>query len=345
MSGDGEKIVDAGPALPPFDFSPLISALSGASDWIVLSHVKPDGDALGSASAFASVGRILGKNVVWGGPDEFPSRYSFLAGAAAFRQNLKLSALSVTEKSAVVVLDTSTRARSLEDISELPPFVPLVNIDHHADNEMFGTINYLDPFSSSTGEMVWMLLREWGVSPGVEVLEALYTAIITDCGNFAFSCTTERTHSIAADLLAGGVSPARMDELIRCNATLPGLRLRAIALSRVFAAGGWAAFTWLRRDDFVRTRSERADTEFLVNDLLTLKGVSFAAFFVEDEECVRVSLRSRGAVEAAEIARVFGGGGHPQAAGCKMPLPLSDALESIRSLVEGKNAERLAVAE
>lgn len=326
-------------------FSALIHILSDASEWIILSHIKPDGDALGSASALASVGRKLGKTVVWGGPDEYPSRYLFLAGSESFLPNLKLSSLTLSEKSVVLALDTSTRARSLDDLDALPGDVRLLNIDHHADNELFGTVNYVDPTSSSTGEIVWLLLRVWGIPLQIEVLEAVYTALATDCGNFSFSCTTARTHRVAAELLEGGVSPAKMDELIRCNATLPGLRLRATALSRVFVEGGFAAFTWLRNEDFPRTGSERSDTEFLVNDLLTLKEVSFAAFLVEDEECVRVSLRSRGAIQAAEIARVFGGGGHPQAAGCKLPLPISEAVENIRSLVEDRYAKRIASAE
>ena len=326
-------------------FPALIRILSEASEWIVLSHVKPDGDALGSASAFASVGRKLGKTVVWGGPDEYPSRYLFLEGSGEFRPNLKLSSLALTEGSVVLALDTSTRARSVEDLDALPENVPLLNVDHHEDNELFGTVNYVDPSSSSTGEIAWLLLREWGIPLEIDVLEAVYTALATDCGNFAFSCTTPRTHRVAAELLDGGVSPAKLDERIRCNASIPGLRLRAVALSRAFVAGGFAAFTWLRNDDFLHNGSERSATEFLVNDLLTLKDVSFAAFFVEDEECVRVSLRSRGVVLAAEIARVFGGGGHPQAAGCKLPLPLSDAVESVRSLVEERYAERIAPAE
>ncbi len=341
---DGEDGMNASYASPD-GFSAFIRILSDASEWIILSHVKPDGDALGSASAFATVGRQLGKTVVWGGPDEYPSRYLFLAGSVAFRPNLKLSSLRLSEKSVVIALDTSTRARSVEDLDVLPGSVRLLNIDHHADNEMYGTENYVDPASSSTGEIVWLFLREWGIPLQIEVLEAVYTALATDCGNFAFSCTTGRTHRVAAELLEGGVSPAKMDELIRCNATLPALRLRAVALSRAFVAGGFAAFTWLRHEDFLRTGSERSATEFLVNDLLALKDVSFAAFFVEDEECVRVSLRSRGVVQAAEIARVFGGGGHPQAAGCRLPLPLSDAVENMRSLVEERYDERLSSAE
>ena len=342
MKAEGAGVV----RIPPSgDFGPFIDALSRAEEWIVLCHVRPDGDTLGSASALFSVGRKLGKSVVWGGPDSFPGRYSFLPGALEYRPNLRLLELPLNEKSVVVAVDTSTKARSVEDIDALPVFVPLLSVDHHHDNELFGTQNFLDPFASSTGEIIWLLLKEWGISLDVGILEALYTAITTDSGNFRFSCTTERTHRAAADLLAGGVDPAKMDGLIRCNATLPSLRLRSTSLSRIFLVRNFAAFTWLRPDDFLRAGCDRSDTDFLVNDLLLLKGVSFAAFFVEDEECVNLSLRSRGVLEAVEIAGVYGGGGHRQAAGCKLPLPLYEAMERVRVHVEEEYAKRLAFVE
>ena len=305
-----------------------------------MCHVHPDGDALGSASAFFTTGEALGKSVVWGGPDSLPSRYSFIAGTERFREFLTLSELRPGANSAVVVLDTSTRARSVTDISLLQQGVPLLNIDHHADNELFGTINYVDPSASSTGEIVHMLFSEWGVQLSIDALEALYTAISTDCGSFAFSCTTPRTHRIAADLLEGGVSPSKMNNLIRSGSTVQSLHLRGIALSRALIDDCCAAYSWLKREDFHNTGSAPSDSESIVSDLLFLRGVELAAFLVEEDDGIRVSIRSRGALEAAEIARHFGGGGHRQAAGCIIPLPISTALESIRSLVEGKNARR-----
>ncbi|MDI9369767.1 MAG: bifunctional oligoribonuclease/PAP phosphatase NrnA [Synergistaceae bacterium] len=323
----------------------MITILSDASEWIVTCHVHPDGDALGSASAFLTTGRELGKKVVWGGPDAFPSNYSFIKGSESFRENLTLEELRPGTDSVVVALDTANRARSLKDISSLPKDVPLLNIDHHADNELFGSVNYVDPSASSTGEIVWMLFKEWGVSMSIDVLESLYTAISTDCGSFSFSCTTARTHRIAAEMLEAGVSPAKMNKLIRSGSSLQALHLRGVALSRAFISSGFAAFTWLEERDFSNTGAERSETEFIVGELFSVKDTEFAAFFVEDEDGVRVSLRSRGPVEASEIARLFGGGGHRQAAGCILPRPLSRALETVRNAVEGKYAQRTASSE
>ncbi len=315
----------------------IISLLSGASRWILLSHTKPDGDTLGCGSALWSTGRSLGKDVVWGGPDPVPDSYLFLAGTDGFLPGLTLGSLSLCRDTVVVALDTSTAARSVADLSGIPEGVPLVNMDHHHDNEGFGTAVWVDPTSSSVGEMCWMLLRSWGIPIPLEAAEALYTAIVTDCGNFAFSCTTPRTHQAAADLLSLGVAPEKIDQLIRCSRTMGGLRLRGRALERVRSVGSFAAVTWIGKTDFLDTGSNPAETEFLVNELLTVRSVSFAVLFIEDDDCVRASLRSRGALSASEIAHAFGGGGHPQAAGCRLPLPVSEAVASLTALLEEKN--------
>jgi len=317
--------------------SKIIPLLAGASRWILLSHTKPDGDTLGCGSALWSVARSLGTDVVWGGPDPVPESYMFLAGTDSFIPGLLVGDLCPDRNSAVVVLDTSTAARSVADISGLSGDVPVVNIDHHQDNEGFGTAVWVDPSSSSVGEMCWLLLRSWGVPIPSEAAEALYTAIVTDCGSFAFSCTTPRTHQVAADLLSLGVAPEKIDQLIRCSRTMGGLRLRGRALERVLSVDSFAALTWIEKNDFRDTGSSSSETEFLVNELLTVRSVSFAVLFVEDDDCVRVSLRSRGALSASEIAHAFGGGGHPQAAGCRLPLPLSEAVKTLTTLLEEKN--------
>jgi phosphoesterase RecJ-like protein len=182
-----------------------------------------------------------------------------------------------------------------------------------------------------------MLFRSWGIPIPAEAADALYTAIVTDCGSFAFSCTTPRTHQAASHLLSLGVAPERIDQLIRCSRSMGGLRLRGRALERVQPVGSFAAVTWIGKTDFQDTDSNPSETEFLVNELLTVRSVSFAVLFVEEDDCVRASLRSRGALSASEVAHAFGGGGHPQAAGCRLPLPMTEAVRSLTALLEEKN--------
>lgn len=321
-------------------------ALAEAGEWIILSHVKPDGDTLGTGSALWSLGTTLGKGVFWGGPDSFPERYAFLAGSGDYIPAPSFSALPLPgENTVLIVLDTSTSARSVPGLIESAAGLPLVNIDHHEDNERFGTLNWIDPGASSAGEMVWDLLRTWDVPIPLASAEALYTAIVTDCGSFAFSSTTEKTHEAAGCLIRLGVSPERMEGLIRHTRTLQSLHLWARSLSGAFLCSGFAAMAEVSITDFLETGAVPADTEFLVNELLTIQAVTFAALLVEEEAGVRVSLRSKGNISAAEIARSLGGGGHPQAAGYKSQLPLARAREGLLALLEKKHAERTAASE
>jgi len=323
----------------------IIRILSEADRWIVVTHCKPDGDTLGSGSAFLALGESMGKKVAWGGPDPFPETYEFLYGSDRYVQGIAPDALAPKKGDAVIVLDTSTRERSVPGIDFLPETVPVVNIDHHHDNERFGSIAWVDASASSTGEMCWLLFKTWGAALSPEAAEALYTAIVTDCGNFTFSCTTSRTHEAAGDLLECGISPEKLDCMIRCSRSTEGLHLRGRALERIFPVGGTAACTWLTLQDFIDTGSDPSETEGLVNELLTLRSVSFAALLVEEEDKVRASFRSRGGISAAKAAHRFGGGGHPQAAGCSLPLPLEEALQSVADLLEDTDGLRTSPSE
>ncbi|MGI6784424.1 MAG: DHH family phosphoesterase [Aminivibrio sp.] len=315
----------------------IIDILKRASRWIILSHIKPDGDTLGCGAAFYSLGLSMEKEVRWGGPDPMPEGYRFLAGSEDYVPGLALDSLAISKADAVIALDTSTLARSVAGLESLDPAAPLLNIDHHQDNEGFGTTPWVDPAASSVGEMCWELFEEWGIFLPPEAADALYVAIATDTGNFVFAGTTPQTHRAAAGLLALGVKPARLDQMIKCGRTMGGLKLRGSALNRVTAAGPFGAITWIGREDFKKTGGDPSETESLVNELLTIKTVSFAALLTEEEDGVRASLRSRGALSASDVAKVFGGGGHLQAAGCTLPLPLDEAVKTLKSYIEENN--------
>lgn len=320
--------------------SDIIEILEGAPAWVILTHIKPDGDTLGSGSALYSLGASLGKKVFWGGADSFPKGYSFLPEADSYTPGINPGELLHRWGGAAIIVDTSTEDRSLPGVRALSEKLPVINIDHHGDNELFGSLNWIDPAASSVGEMVWSLLSRWKKDYPLKTAEGLYTAIVTDSGNFTFSSTGEKAHRAAADLLTRGVTPEKIEDLLRSNRSLPAMHLWGRALERAEIYSSSAAMTWLFRKDFAETGSAPSETEFLVNELLTLKGISFAAFLVEEEDIVRVSLRSKGDISAVEIARIFGGGGHLQAAGCRLPLPLNTAKDTLVELLEKVNALR-----
>ena len=328
--------------LPLQTLSAIVEVLERAPSWIILTHTRPDGDTLGSGSALLSLGRSLDKKVFWGGPDIFAVGYAFLPGSEEYLPGIDPAKLLGEWDGAVIVIDTATEDRSVPGIRDLSRTYPVVNIDHHLGNERFGSVNWIDPSASSTGEMLWNLLSYWRIPYPLSAAEGLYTAITTDSGNFTFSSTSETTHRAAGDLLSRGVSPEKIENLIRSNRSLSVMHLWGRAFERTEIHASFAAVTWLALNDFTETGAALAETEFLVNELLTLKGISFAAFLLEEEDAVRVSLRSRGDLSAVEIAKICDGGGHLQAAGCRLPLPLEKAKMTLLQLLEETNAMRTA---
>lgn len=307
-----------------------VSHLHLGKRWILLSHVKPDGDTIGSAAALFSIGRNMGKECAWGGRDAFPDVYSFIPHSDAYRRIDSLGEFSPSSTDVVVSLDTSTADRSVDDLLNAPF---LLNIDHHYDNPCFGDVYHVDPSASSTAEVLWFLLSsESGFDITRDAALALYAGIATDSGSFSFSCTTPRTHVAVSRILEKGIIPSDVHRALSANRTLSGLRLWGIALSRIFVRES-TAVTWLVGSDFRESGADRSETENLVNQLLLLRGIGLAILLIEEDSGVRASIRSEGSVSAADIAHRFGGGGHPQAAGCTLPGTLESAERLLFSVI------------
>lgn len=310
----------------------ILDALDKNENWLVLTHEKPDGDTIGCASAIAHLGLRRSKNVVLGGPDPAPERYAFLRANAGFRV---LREIPRDFRGVIVCVDTSTALRSVPGLSEAAAFCTVVNIDHHVDNGRYGTLNWIDASASATGEMVTTLLAasQWGIDP-VEA-EALYTALVSDNGQFSFASTTEKSHECAIALIRAGASPTDIATHLGSSLSDNVIHLWGRAMQRADTfAGGRCAIYWLSEEDFRETQTSRQDTENLVNVLLMIKGVSLAALCSETADGVRVSLRARAPYNARIVAASFGGGGHDLAAGCTVNAPLRQAISQIREEME-----------
>jgi phosphoesterase RecJ-like protein len=320
------------------DFTAVISVLQKADAWLLVSHEKPDGDTLGSAAALAVVAEALGKRWRWVGKDPIPSSLAFLPFSTAYEvmTSLPEEALEDNESLCLVVVDASTPERALGSLAAYEGKAPLIVLDHHGDNSGYGALSIVDSSAAAVGEMVLDLLEqatEWPFP--LEAAEALYTAIVTDTGNFSYANTTERTFWAAAKLVARGVLPSKISERVHSSNTKEGLRLWGLALSRVVSfANGQVACTFLRDEDFIASGCERSNLEGLVNELFRIRNVTFAVFLSEQGGQTHASLRSRGAVSAQPIARSWGGGGHPQAAAFRVPVPLEEVLEKLCSQLE-----------
>lgn len=320
----------------PLDWTEAQALLRKAKRWAIVVHEKPDGDALGSGAALTSWGRRLGKSVCWGGADPFPAIYDFLHEKASYRRFS--NALELFQPNTLIVcLDTSNQARSLAGMKERPREVPLLVIDHHRDNERYGDVNIVCPEASSTAELLWdlALKSDWEIDRD-EAL-SLYTALTTDSGRFSFSSTTPYTHRMAAALLERGVEPQAANQIIYNNRSLAAFNLWGRTCARaVPLAGGQALLSWVEQLDFNETGAASEETEGLVNELMAVKNVSFAVLLTEERDLahVHVSLRSSGGVAAGDLAARWGGGGHRQAAGCRLETSLKEAIAAVSREIE-----------
>lgn len=309
--------------IPTAVFPELTRWLAGSRRPLLLTHRRPDGDALGSVAALSALLRRRGAAPVAALYEPFPPRYSMLQPLAEWRDWAALSA-QTSEFDAAIVLDTCAYSQ-LEPVSEFLRSAPrTLVIDHHRTRDAIGTrtgdLRVIDEEASANA----LILAEWiaaeRIPLEIEVATALFVGIATDCGWFRFSNTDARTLSAAATLAAAGV---KLDELY--NALYqqePVAKLRLIGRllnSLEMHAGGQLAVMALRPEDFQRAGADRSMTEDLVNEAGRAANVECTLLFTDEGDGeIRVNLRSRRRIDVAEIARQHGGGGHARAAGCRL---------------------------
>src|SRR5438093_2575183 len=293
--------------------SQVVELIEAKRRFAITSHVRPDGDSLGSSLGLYWLLRALDKDVEVIMRDPVPHAYQLLPGAKEVRET------PIVDRSyhAVFVIECS-------DISR-PGLIGLekqfvVNIDHHSTTALFGTINWIASTASAVGEMIYNLCKAPGVRVTTEIAECVYPALITDTGSFHYSNTTERTFKVASELVRTGVRPAKSAEAIFASYRWPKIEL----LSRVLATAqrdDTGHVAWMRQTIEMQeqTKASDEDADGFVNYPLAVTEVEATALF---KECTpgtyRTSLRSKGDVNVARIAEQFGGGGHRNAAGCTL---------------------------
>lgn len=289
----------------------------GPKTWIVGSHMNPDGDTLGSGIAMKALLRALGHRVFHVCPDPVPDQYRFMSGTEEVRTALPDD---LGEGAGLVACDAADFGRFGRLMEPLRALAPILNVDHHRSNPGYGHLNVIWPEAASTGEVVYHLFRHFGVPLELEAANALYVAIVTDTGNFAYEATSHDTHAIAADLIRHGVSPSKIHHHLHENVPHCELLLQSKALAglRLLQEGrlAWAEVT-LEMLEQAGAKAEHTDG--IAERLRSLRGVEVSCFWRETlEGAIKVSLRSKGAVDVAAIVMQFGGGGHSRAAGCTL---------------------------
>ena len=283
--------------------------------FFISSHTRPDGDSIGAQLALGSLLQRLGKDVYIANRDPVPAVYQFLP---------RSSDVHIVEKvernfDVAFILDCSDLQR-MGNIIDLKNRVKIViNIDHHLDCELFGDYNYVQPRASSVAEELYDLFKQshWEITK--EEVLALYVGILTDTGRFQEANTTSRCHEIVAELIKMGISPQVVSQKVYESRSGPGLRLLSLTLSTLeVTAGGKIAQLLITQDMYKKTGAREDETEGFVNFARDVEGVEAGILFRETDvgDQFRVSFRSKGKIDVSKIARLFGGGGHRNAAGC-----------------------------
>jgi phosphoesterase RecJ-like protein len=293
--------------------SQVVELIENKQKFAITTHVRPDGDGVGSSLGLCWLLRSLGKSAEVIVRDDVPLAYQTLPGADDIRKLPKIDA----EYDAVFVIECSDIAR--------PGIVDLdsqftVNIDHHATCGHFGTINWIDPTASAVGEMVYNLCKAIGGRVTREIAQCLYMALVTDTGSFHFPNTTDRTLKVASELIKAGVKPADISEAVYNNYPWSRIELMRQVLNTVRRDPS-GRVAWMRQTLEMKEVSGAVDGDNngFVNMPLAAREVVAALYMREvAPESYRVSLRSKGDINVAKIAEKFGGGGHKNAAGLRI---------------------------
>lgn len=302
----------------------VLRQIERRDSFVLTSHARPDGDAIGSALACCQVLRAMGKQADVVLHDAVPRIYRPLPFAD---QVVQANRLNGSYEAAIILECDSllrTRLEGLEDRF-------LINIDHHASGRPFADVNWIDPHAVATAEMVFGLGREAGVPLSPEIATCLYTALMTDTGSFMFQGTNEHTFALARELTLAGADPSHCARNIYFAHSGAKMRLLGEAL-RNLNQEGHLAWIWVTQEQMERCGAKEEDCEGLVNYALSIADAEVAVFFRElPDGRFRVSLRSKGKVNVANLAERFGGGGHECASGCAVKGPLQAAVSEILS--------------
>jgi len=295
--------------------------LRSATKVLLACHINPDGDTMGSALGLGLGLHAAGKAVTLVCADDIPLPYRFMPGSGGFVRAVPDESFDVA-----VALDCDGERRLGSAAPGVRRAAHVIEIDHHTGTDRFGDTVIVDPTASATAELVFGLLHLLAIPVTGEIATNLYVGILTDTGSFRFANTSSRCLRIASELVDCGADPFHIADHVYETRSYPATVLLGRALNSLkLSDDGRIAWARLTADDFERAGATDAETEGIVNYLRAIAVVQVAALFRQVNGKVRVSLRSREPVDVAEVARLFGGGGHRVASGCTLAVPLAQA--------------------
>jgi bifunctional oligoribonuclease and PAP phosphatase NrnA len=315
----------------------ILEAVRENKTFCVVGHIRPDGDCVGSQLGLALALQNEGKRVFCWNENSVPQKYKFLNDKALFqkpKRGLKFDCVIATDCASFERLGAAGKCVQHRKI--------LINIDHHESNTRYGDINWVSAREASCGELIFRLLKvaRWPITR--PIADCLFTAVSTDTGSFQYATTRPGTLHVGAELVTRGANLARICDEVYQSYPLSRARLLKHIYSRFrLTHNNRIAWFWLKKIDFARTGAESDDTEGLIDHIREIEPVVVACVFEEIEpELTRISLRSKSdRINVSDIAEQFGGGGHPAAAGARIPgKPLSVQRQVIAAVRRALNS-------
>ena len=292
----------------------ILEEINKAEKIVILTHENPDGDAIGSSLAMYHALKEYGKN-----PDiiipEYPKTFNCLPGI----ENVKTKS-DVSHYDLAISLDCATIKMLNGFANYFENAKSKVCIDHHSTNTMFGDYNYVNPDAPACSQILLVILQYFGIEVSKEIGTCILAGIITDTGGFKYQGVTAETFEFVSWLLNKGVNVSKLYRQVLEVQTRPNFELHRIASNRIeFLEGGKIAYTYITKEDEENVKAESGD----------LEGVEVSIFIHETDKGCKVSLRSNDYVNVSDACVVFGGGGHPRAAGCTIQGTVEQAKEKV----------------
>lgn len=303
--------------------------ISENDSFVIMSHVRPDGDAIGSQIALGFSLMAMGKKVYLVNEEGVPESLEFMKGS----EKLTEPPAEPLEVDVAIALDTATKPRLGEGALKAASKAKFwMNIDHHVSNPKYGDLNLIDSSKPATGQIIYELIKALDYPLPEETRDSIYVAVSTDTGSFQYSSTTAKTYEMGADLIRRGLDVGKINADTYDNHPYRRLELmRALLNTLELSDDGRLAHWELLDETRVRLNLQPDDSEGLIDMIRAIRGVIVAVFFEElPDEKIRVSMRSKiKEVNVCDVATVFGGGGHSMAAGIRMEGPMEEAKQKV----------------
>ncbi|NIP31586.1 MAG: bifunctional oligoribonuclease/PAP phosphatase NrnA [Candidatus Dadabacteria bacterium] len=305
--------------------------------FLIVSHENPDCDAIGSMIALGVALERLGKHVELYNKDSVPDYLKFLSGSSSITNSLD----TIDEDISVVILldcaEISRPGKVFEEFIKNNGY-KLAFIDHHKTNGIDSDYIIIDEYVSSTGILIYKLIKELGIEINKDIAESIFSTILGDTGSFRYSNTYAETFEIASELVKKGADPGKISTYIFDEEPIEKIKLMGLILNTLEVDdSGRVAFLHVDKDMYECTHTKKEHTEGVINYARSIMGVEVAALFKQNH-CNgnvewKISLRSKDYVDVSKIAQEFGGGGHHKASGCKIKGSLEYAKSTLYSSI------------